>query len=379
MNPPTISVIIPTYNQAHYILESIRSVLNQTYPDFELIVVDDGSTDETPQSLALINDIRLQVIRQANKGLSAARNAGIKESTAPLITFLDSDDFFFPDKLAVLSKYLNNHPNIGLVSGGTQYIDQDGHQINQNIKSLENLTLSTLLVSNPVCVSAIMMRRSWIDQVGLFDETLKACEDWDLWQRLAYTGCQFASVEHIVVAYRYHVGQMTNESDRMRKATLTVIDKFFRQTGIPDEIIARKNSIYASALLKAAAYAYNANEHQKAQNDIIEAVRLNPNLADMGYKKLIARFVSWSSDPRSVTPAIFLQRIIRNPPPGMPGLKRELHRALADVLLEPIFSSPRKNRRAHRWDLVKAILYKPEWLLNRGVLRMFVDAWVLLG
>lgn len=375
MNPPTISVIIPTYNQAQYVLESIRSVLNQTYPDFELIVVDDGSTDETPQSLALINDTRLQVIRQANKGLSAARNTGIKESTAPLITFLDSDDFFFPNKLTVLSEYLNSHPNIGLVSGGTQFIDQNGRQISQNIKSLENLNLSTLLVSNPLCVSAIMMRRAWIDQVGMFDETLRACEDWDLWQRLAYAGCQFAGVEHIVVAYRYHVGQMTRESDRMCKAIFTVIDKFFRQTGISDEIIARKNSIYASALLNAAAYAYNANEYQKAQNDIIEAVRLDPNLAEMEYKKLIARFVSWSSDPRSITKAIFLQRIIRNPPPGMPGLKRELHRALADSLLEPHFSSTKKERRVHRWDLLRVILYKPAWLLNRGVLRILTDAF----
>lgn len=93
-NTPVVSVIIPAYNQARYVRKSIQSVLDQTYPFFELIVVDDGSTDETPQILAGIHDPRMKVIRQPNAGLSAARNTGIRESSAALVTLLDSDDFF---------------------------------------------------------------------------------------------------------------------------------------------------------------------------------------------------------------------------------------------------------------------------------------------
>ena len=100
---PAVSVIIPAYNQSIYINESVRSVLGQSYQDFELIVVDDGSTDETPQILAKIQDPRIRIVRQSNSGLSAARNTGLRESSAPLVTFLDSDDFFLPEKLSILT------------------------------------------------------------------------------------------------------------------------------------------------------------------------------------------------------------------------------------------------------------------------------------
>ncbi len=375
-NAPTVSVIIPAYNQAVYVSEAIQSVLGQTYPDFELIVVDDGSTDETPQILASIQDPRIRIVRQPNKGLSAARNTGLRESSAPLVTFLDSDDFFLPDKLAVLSAFLKDHPEIGMVSGGTQFINPKGQPLSQDIKSPGNLDLQKLLVSNPFCVSAIMMRRLWFDRVGIFDETLRACEDWDLWQRMAYAGCRFAWVEHLVVAYRYHEGQMTREADRMRNAIFTVINKFFSQPGLPENLNAYKNTVYASALVHAAAYAYNANEPQKGQRDLAEAIHLDPTLTDKHYERLVNLLVGWSYDPRSTKPASFLQQIITYPPLGQPGLRRQLRRAMADVLLEPLFSSTRKNRRTRRWDLLKVILYKPNWLLNRGVLRILADAWL---
>ncbi len=118
-NTPAVSVIIPAYNQARYVRKAIQSVFEQTFPNFELIVVDDGSTDETPQILASIIDPRMRVIRQPNAGLSAARNTGVRESTAPLVTLLDSDDFFLPDKLSVQKEYLDTHPEIGMVSGKT--------------------------------------------------------------------------------------------------------------------------------------------------------------------------------------------------------------------------------------------------------------------
>jgi len=209
----------------------------------------------------------------------------------------------------------------------------------------------------------------------MFDETLRACEDWDLWQRMAYAGCRFEWVEHLVVGYRYHGDQMTREADRMRKAIFAVIDKFFSQPDLPEDIKDNKNAVYASALVHAAAYAYNANDFQKGQHDLAEAINRDPTLADKQYNKLVKSLVGWSYDPRSKNPTNFLQRIIANPPSGHPGLKRQLRRALADVMLEPLFSSSRQKWRAHRWDFLKIFIYKPDWLFNLGVLRMFVDAW----
>jgi glycosyltransferase involved in cell wall biosynthesis len=376
-NIPAVSVIIPAYNQARYVRKSIQSVFDQTYPDFELIVVDDGSTDETPQILASIHDPRMRVVRQQNAGLSAARNTGLRESSAPLVTLLDSDDFFLPDKLYVLKEYLDTHADIGMVSGGTQYVDQDDQVFAEAIESTGSLDLPAILFRNPFTPSAVMVRREWFDTVGMFDETLRACEDWNLWQRMAYAGCQFAWVNHPVTAYRFHRGQMTRESDRMRIAIFSTMDKFFCQPDLPEKYQAIKDDAYASAYVHSTAYAYNAMNFEKGQEYLGSAMRLKPSLKENRYQSLVKLLVAWSNDPRSTDPTTFLQRIIENPPPGEPGLRQALRQALGDVILAPFFSGTRETWRAHRKDLLRAIYYNPRWLLNRGVLRMLVEAWVL--
>jgi glycosyltransferase involved in cell wall biosynthesis len=373
---PAVCVITPAYNQASYLTQAVQSVLGQTCQDFELIVVDDGSTDDTPQVLAGIHDPRVKVIRQPNAGLSAARNTGLRACRAPYVTFLDADDFFMPDKLAVLSAYLEQHPEVGLVGGGTQVVDQTGHPLRQTVKSPGKLGLFELLAGNPFTVTSVMVRKEWIDRVGTFDETLRACEDWDMWLRLAYAGCRFEWVEHVVGAYRYHVSQMTRQSERMRTAFLAVLKKFYSQPGLPTRVIAYKDKAYASALVATAAYAYHANELGRGKDDLIEALRLDPTLRDNGYQRLVNRLVGWSDDPRSTRPAAFLQGIIGSLPPEQGALKGQLKQAMADVLLGELFAGSRETWRVRKGDLLKVILNKPKWLFNRGVLRMMVYAWL---
>jgi glycosyltransferase involved in cell wall biosynthesis len=341
-----------------------------------LIVVDDGSTDQTSQIVAGIQDPRIRVVRQPNAGLSAARNTGLRESSAPLITFLDSDYYFLPDKLEVLSNYLAEHSEIGLVVGRVKYIDEYGNSISESTRTPPRLVLPDLLFENPVCVSGVLLRRKWLESVGVFDESLSACEDWDLWLRMAYAGCRFAWVEHIVVVYRCHPAQMTRESARMRKAILSVLDKFFSQPDLPESLRVHKSGAYASALVHAAAFAYLSGELDKGARDLAEAVHLEPTLRDHHYGKLLRLLLAWSHDPRATEPAIFLQRIIAHLPPGQPGLGRQLRHALSDALLATLFKSPRSTWRARRTDLAKVVLFKPEWLLNRGVQRMLVAAWL---
>lgn len=373
---PAVSVITPAYNQAAYLTQAIQSVLEQTCQDFELIVVDDGSTDATPQVLAGIHDPRVRVIRQPNAGLSAARNTGLRACRAPFITFLDADDFFKPDKLELLSTYLEQHPDIGLVGGGTEVVDQTGRPLRESAKSPGQLALFELLTGNPFTVTSVMVRREWIERVGTFDETLRACEDWDMWLRLAYAGCRFDWVEHVVGAYRYHVSQMTRQSERMRTAFLAVLKKFYRQPELPDSVIAYKDKAYASALVTTAAYAYHANELAQGKDDLIEALRLDPTLRDNGYQRLVDRLVGWSDDPRSTEPTVFLQQIIGSLPSEQNALKGQLRRAMADVLLGELFASSRETWYVRKGDLLKVIQNKPEWLFNRGVLRMMVYAWL---
>ena len=375
-NAAKIAVIIPAYNQAQYLTKAIQSVLEQTLPDFELIVVDDGSTDETRQLLDGIRDNRLRVIHQSNAGLPSARNTGLQKSSASLVTFLDSDDYFLPDKLEILSMYLEEHPEIGLVAGKAKYIDHAGNAMVRPESPPVPLSMHALLLENPICVSGIMLRREWLKRVGAFDETLRACEDWDLWLRLLAAGCPMAWVDHPVVAYRIHPGQMTGQAQRMQKAIFTVLDKFFAEQRLPDEIVARKNDAYASAMVHSAAFAYLSGEYEVGSSNLAEAIRLSPAFKDNHYKKLLGLLVGWSYDPRSSDPAAFLQQIIANPPSGHVGLGIQLRRALADVILGSLFKSSMETWRARRLDLLRAVLYKPRWLFNRGVLRMLADAWL---
>jgi hypothetical protein len=263
--------------------------------------------------------------------------------------------------------------------GRVRYINESGNSISESTKTLTGLALPELLFENPICVSGILLRREWLESVGVFDESLRACEDWDLWIRMAHAGCRFAWVEHIVVAYRYHQGQMTREPERMRKAILCVLDKFFSQPELSESIRACKNQAHATGLIHAAAFAYHSGELDRGQHDLAEAIHLDPTLKDKHYKRLVEMLVGWAYDPRSTNPVGFLQGIISNPPPGHPNLNRQLHRALADTYIRPLFSSSRESWRSHRWELLKAIRYKPDWLFNRGVLRMLVDAWLPLG
>jgi glycosyltransferase involved in cell wall biosynthesis len=185
---PLVSIIIPTYNRAWIVRDAIDSVLGQTYADFELIVVDDGSTDRTPQILDAYGD-RLRVIRQANQGVSAARNRGIGESSGPLIALLDSDDLWLPGKLSVQVDFFRKHP-AALICQTDEIWIRNGLQVNpgKRHRKPSGMIFERSLELCLVSPSAVMFRRELIEKVGLFDESLPACEDYDLWLRV---GCRF--------------------------------------------------------------------------------------------------------------------------------------------------------------------------------------------
>lgn len=182
----TVSVIIPTFNRSRQVTRAVSSVLYQTFRDKEIIVVDDGSTDDTSQRLAQFNG-RITLLRHpVNRGVSAARNTGIRASDAPFIAFLDSDDYWLPEKLAVQVAYFQRHTD--LVACQTQEIwIRRGRRVNPQKKHFKPSgdifipSLRRCLVSP----SAAMLRSSLLTETGLFDETLPACEDYDLWLRIS--------------------------------------------------------------------------------------------------------------------------------------------------------------------------------------------------
>ncbi len=183
-----VSVIIPSYNRGWIIKEAIDSVLAQDYRDFELIVVDDGSTDNTSEILDSYKD-DIKVFFQDNNGVSAARNRGIAASLGRFVAFLDSDDLWLPQKLSTQVAFFNNTPD-ALICQTEELWIRNGIRVNpkKRHKKPSGMIFEPSLALCLVSPSAVMIRRSLFDRVGNFDETLPACEDYDLWLRIT---CRF--------------------------------------------------------------------------------------------------------------------------------------------------------------------------------------------
>lgn len=184
MNRPKVSVIIPTYNRCESLRDAIASVLGQTFGDFELVVVDDGSMDNTRDVVMSFDDERVRYLFQANQGVSAARNWGVASSRGSLIAFLDSDDVWLTDKLRVQTSYFEKHPSVSICQTEEIWI-RDGVRVNPAEKHRKH---SGWIFREciPLCIvspSAVMLRREAFDALGGFDEALQACEDYDLWLR----------------------------------------------------------------------------------------------------------------------------------------------------------------------------------------------------
>ncbi len=370
---PTVSVIIPAYNQGHYLTEAINSVLDQTYQDYEVVLIDDGSEDNTSTVAKNFSNSRFHYIHQENHGLSSARNVGLHNILGPLVTFLDADDKFLPEKLALLVPILEKQPNIGLIAGKAIFIDENSRLLNKMINTRLPDDPTLLLFGNPIHVGSILVRRTWLDKVGLFDESLQACEDWDMWLRLAMAGCQLSSIEQSVSLYRVHYKQMTRGAKRMREAMFTVLDKTFSSPSLPENWRCMCNKAYSSAYIKAAARAYHAGEFTDAKNDLTEAVKLDPYLLDEDARYLADQLAGWADSPMSEDPLKYLEKVYDNLPDCLLLLRKFRYKHLAQKALQLTYESYMKdNLNASRFYLLRALYYQPNKLFNRGILSILI-------
>lgn len=185
MIPPQVSVIIPTYNRVAFVLEAVDSVLKQTLQDFELIVIDDGSTDGTAEALKRFED-RLFYRYQDNQGVSGARNLGLQMARGKWIAFLDSDDLWLPEKLETQVRFFSENPGAVICQTEEIWI-RKGRRVNPQ-KKHQKFSGDIFAPSLLLCLvspSAVMIQRNLFDQLGYFDVTLPACEDYDLWLRIS--------------------------------------------------------------------------------------------------------------------------------------------------------------------------------------------------
>lgn len=183
-----VSVIIPTYNRAHLIGDSIRSVLAQTYSNLEIIVADDGSTDNTEEVIAAISDSRLRYLRQPNRGRSNARNHALSIASGKYITFLDSDDLYLPNKVELQVNYLKSHPGVGMVYTSAYCINGQGEMLAHKYEaSVSGFIYESIAFFTPVTITlpTVMTYRKVMDHVGGFDEQMHRFEDTDMWRRIS--------------------------------------------------------------------------------------------------------------------------------------------------------------------------------------------------
>jgi glycosyltransferase involved in cell wall biosynthesis len=183
-NTPTVSVIIPTYNRKDLVIEAIESVFAQTYRDYEIVLVDDGSTDGTEHAVHSLKD-RVRYLSKPNGGVSSARNLGIQRAQGSLIAFLDSDDVWEPSFLEVTAGYMAHHADVAMVSTGWRTLPSGHRWPPMRQRVLHGCLLPFLMGEDLVRTSAVVARRSALLDAGLFDEQLEVAEDTDMWLKIA--------------------------------------------------------------------------------------------------------------------------------------------------------------------------------------------------
>jgi len=226
---PIFTIVMPAYNAAAYLSKTIESVLGQTFTDFELIIIDDGSTDNTAviaykyQKL----DNRIKLLFQPNQGVSATRNKGINHSNSKYIAFIDADDQWFPDNLKVHFEHLEKNPDLGVSYAKVEFLHPDGNHTGKIARGrLSKLQPQHFLYENPtMTVSNIVVRQQVFEEIGYFDCTMSYSEDMDFLFRVACSHWQIEGLDKVLLGYRTTQGGLSSQLYKMEEGWETLISK----------------------------------------------------------------------------------------------------------------------------------------------------------
>lgn len=279
-NAPAVSVIIPNYNHARFVAQAIESALAQTYHDYEIIVIDDGSTDNSREVVAPFMD-RVRYVWQPNQGLSAARNTGVRESRGRYVAPLDADDVWFPNYLATMAPVLDGDPSAGAAYSGWRYIDANGNLLpQQSTRTVPpEQFYATLAYTNFLVPSGVLARRECLEQAGPFDVNLRAVEDRDMWLRIARDH-RVIGVPQVLVGYRTHGQNMTRDLARMETARRYVAAKHFGPAqGDPQGWPPLRRRAWGGLHLRTALDYFQAGDLDGGRAHLKQAFALYPDVA----------------------------------------------------------------------------------------------------
>lgn len=292
---PTISVVIPAYNAERTILQTVDSVLKQTFSDLEMIVINDGSTDKTLELLKSIKDQRLKIFYYENGGLPVARNRGISHARGEFISFLDADDMWTPDKLKLQLAALLQNPEAGVAYSWTYYfIDGQEESIFPYAPVFfEGNVYAKLLVNNFIASgSNILVSRKAIESVGEFEPTLKSCEDWDFYIRLA-ARWHFIVVPKHQILYRQSSNAMTSKVEVMEKEALRVIERAYRAAPLKYQSLRNQSLawVYEYCTQQYLKHSTDLSGVNQAGQKLWKAIRLHPQILLEGYAQSLIRWL----------------------------------------------------------------------------------------
>jgi len=310
---PQISVIIPAYNAERTIIETIQSVQQQTFQDFEIIVINDGSKDKTVELVQSIQDESVQIFSYENGGLPVARNRGISHATSEFIAFLDADDLWTADKLQLQLTALEQNPKAGVAYSWTCFMDVDeqGKPLSflpSPRYSFAGNVYEKLLVSDFIhSGSNTLIRREAIESTGEFDPTLKSCEDWDYWLRLA-ARWHFVVVPKHQILYRRAPGAMSSKVEVMKEASLIAMEKAY-QAAPPELQYLKSYTLTSFHVYCASLYLQHRTDIggvSQARQHLWSAICLRPPiLLDQTTQKLLIKFLLKQVFPPSVARYLF--------------------------------------------------------------------------
>lgn len=338
MNTPKVSVIIPAYNGGEYLGEAIQSVLTQSYPHFELIVVDDKSPEDTSQIIRRFTDPRLQLIVHAeNQGAVAARKTGVDASSGAIIAFLDQDDLFHPEKLQTHVAFLAQHPAIGVTYNARFELQPNAKTIRTIWQPPATTTLADLVLAFPFSPSDTVLRRPLALREEIWDQSyvLRGKErifngaEMILGGRLALAGCKFASVGRALNYRRYHPRRVFSNLAGRCQAERTCQEMILRDPRCPAEVSALRTLAFKNTYLVWAYYAFAQNETALGQAFVREARQHAPALLTGEPAELVLAMLTQTIADGSVDIAEHLNQLFDQFPPEMQHLQKQLDWAIA--------------------------------------------------
>ena len=276
---PTVTVVIPSYNSMRYIAETMETVLNQTYRDFEVLVVNDGSTDDTPNWVERLSEKepKVRMVSQANQGLAGARCTGVTNAKGKYVAFIDDDDLWELTKLEKQVNSLESNPEAGVCYTWTALADSEGKPTGRVIASeAEGNVWTKMTEMNIVCCgSTPMIRRSCFDEVGLFDREVSPSDDWDMWWRIS-AKYPFTLIKEPLILYRQHPNNSSKKCEHMLKTSRILIERNFANA--PLELLHYRNRSYGCIYLYLGWRAIENNDYQQADEYRRQAIAHRPQL-----------------------------------------------------------------------------------------------------